>query len=361
MFIKRKFLTNLVPIMSLITAIMSIQACEFREKNYYKGPISNHFDGKKFFNPDEKNDLDFHSGLFSYWKAKKKYEKENGISIWPAEIQKQMQIIPVKKINDGKIHATFVGHSTFLLQFNGLNILTDPVWSERASPFSFMGPKRIIPPAISFEDLPKIDAVVVSHSHYDHMDIDTIKMLIIKHNPKFFVGLGTCHYFNQIKGLKADCYEMDWNTQADLKDIKIHFLPAKHWSKRALIGHNAMLWGAFAIETSMGNIYFAGDTAYGTHFKEAGTRFNKFKLALLPIGAYKPAYLLSKAHISPGEAVQAHIDLKSQHSVAMHFATFKLGLENYDDPVKDLVISMKDKKIEPDDFSVLKIGEEIVV
>ena len=160
----------------------------FSESGYYKGSASDHFDGKRFFNPNSEDP--FKKNFMSYYKAKAKYEAENGKSFWVKDLIEVNNYKPLEKVNNNKISTTFVGHSTFLLQFNNLNILTDPIWSDRASPVSFLGPKRAKKPGIKFEDLPKIDIVLISHSHYDHLDIPTIKKLRDFSNPQIFAGLG---------------------------------------------------------------------------------------------------------------------------------------------------------------------------
>jgi ribonuclease BN (tRNA processing enzyme) len=248
----------------------------FSESGYYKGSVSDHFDGKRFFNPNSEDPLK--KNFMSYYNAKAKYEAENGKSFWVKDLIEVNNYKPLEKVNNDKISTTFVGHSTFLLQFNNLNILTDPIWSNRASPVSFLGPKRAKKPGIKFEDLPKIDIVLISHSHYDHLDIPTIKKLRDFSNPQIFAGLGMCHYLNHVKNLKINCQEMDWNEKIQFnQNLSINFLRAKHWSKRAFWGSNATLWGAFALETNLGNIYFAGDTGYDSHFVEAGQKFKNFK------------------------------------------------------------------------------------
>jgi len=332
----------------------------FNESKYSNQALSDHFNGKNFFNPEEKN-LPKKSSFFSYYLSKLKYQKQYGKPKWLEKNQIIEQSIPLEQVNDKTIHATFIGHSTFLLQLQGLNILTDPIFSERASPFSFMGPKRSVIPGVKFKQLPNIDLVLISHSHYDHLDIPTIVKLQNDYQPKFITGLGNCYYLNNIKKLKLNCTELDWNEGLKIFDkITVNFLPAKHWSKRMMFGRNASLWGAFAIESTLGNIYFAGDTGYNDHFAKAKIKFSNFKLAMLPIGAYKPEDFMLRYHMSPAQAVKAHSDLNSQKSIAMHHSTFQLSSENYHDPVNDLEIAKKEKKIS-DEFVTLEIGKKIII
>ncbi len=332
----------------------------FSESGYYKGIISDHFDGKSFYNPKEKN-IDQKRSFFSYFFNKFKYEKQFGKVKWQDKLISIEQNKPLQKINDKSIHLTYVGHSTFLLQLEGLNILTDPIFSNRASPFTFLGPKRAIITGINFNDLPKIDIVLISHSHYDHMDLPTIVKLQKHSQPKFITGLGNCFFLNKIRKMNLDCVELDWHEKfSSSQNFNIHFLPALHWSKRMMLGRNASLWGAFAIESKIGNIYFAGDTGYDLHFSDAKKQFKQFKLALLPIGAYKPQDFMLKYHLSPSQAVKAHFDLNSKKSIAMHYQTFKLSSENFDDPVIDLENEKKLKKISAD-FITLKVGKKLIL
>lgn len=331
----------------------------FSEVGYYQGPISDHFDGKRFFNPSDSSPHE--KSVFAYFKSKFFYEKEHGKPVWSRAETAITTAIPKAIIDNNSIVATYVGHSTFLLQLEGANILTDPVWSKRASPVSFAGPKRVKNPGIKFEDLPKIDLVLISHSHYDHMDLPTIKLLKNHSNPKFLVGLGNCHYLNQVKSLNLDCQEMDWGDKFNFNEkLVINFLPAKHWSKRAFFGSNVTLWGAFAIESRVGPVYFAGDTGYGEHFKEAAENFGNFTLALLPIGAYKPKDFMSKNHIGPTQAVQAHLELMAKKSIAMHYETFQMASDNFSDPRSDLEIAKKEHDLK-DDFVLLPVAASLVV
>jgi len=346
-------------LLSIVILIASLLIF-FTESGYYKGNASDHFNGKFFFNPNEKND-DLKKNFFSYFFNKFKYEKQFGKTKWQDQLITVEQNKPLPKINDKSLHVTYVGHSTFFLQLEGLNILTDPIFSDRASPFNFLGPKRAIIPGINFNDLPKIDIVLISHSHYDHMDLPSIIKLQKHSQPKFITGLGNCFFLNKIKKFKLDCVELDWHEKySKSSNFNIHFLPAKHWSKRMMFGRNASLWGAFAIESKLGNIYFAGDTGYDLHFSNAKKQFKQFKLALLPIGAYKPEDFMLKYHLSPSQAIKAHIDLNSKKSIAMHYQTFKLSSENFDDPIIDLENEKKIKKIN-NEFTVLGVGKKLIL
>jgi len=355
---KKKLLILLI----FIFALFLILFIFFNESNYYQGEKSDHFNGKNFFNPSDQIDHQKRN-FFSYYLSKIQYQKQHGKTQWPNQIieKNNFQLSSIKNNNNQQFQITYVGHSTFLLQHLGLNILFDPIWSNRASPFSFIGPKRITQPGIKFEDLPKIDLVLISHSHYDHMDLATIKKLHQAFQPKFITGLGNCYYLNTKRKLGLDCQELDWQDKLKInQEFSIHFLPAKHWSKRMFFGRNASLWGAFVLESIHGNVYFAGDTGYDQHFKKAQKQFKKFKIAFLPIGAYKPENFMLKYHISPSQAIQAHLDLNSNLSIAMHYQTFPLSSENFNDPIIDLEKEKLIKEINQE-FITLERGKNKLI
>ena len=348
----------------IIIGLIILSSCIFfTEKNYYHGKVSNHFDGEKFHNLNSEGAKTFSS----YRKSKQEYAKIHGETQWPKQELEVITTLPAQKVDNHQIISTFVGHSTFLIQVAGLNILTDPIWSNRASPLSFAGPKRVKKPGINFADLPKIDVVLISHSHYDHLDLPTVKQLKKHSNPHFFVGLGMCYFLNNLKNLKLNCTELDWDQSFTFnQNLQISFLPAKHWSKRYLFGNNATLWGAFALQAKLNNgqmakIYFAGDTGFDNHFFEAGKQFNGFDLAFLPIGAYKPESFMSKHHTSPQEAVLAMQQLQAKQAVAMHFETFPMASDNFFDPAFDLKQALKQQNINEKQFLTLQPGQQLIL
>ncbi len=296
-----------------------------------KMKTTNHFDGERFFFPPnplkEKSLLDLVN-----WKLKAQKKQ------WPKWIEIEQSKIKSPSVTGDIAHVTFINHSTFLIQMNGINILTDPIYSERTSPVSFAGPKRVKKPGVAFYDLPKIDAVVISHNHYDHFDVDTLEKLAKRDAPKIFLGLGNSYYLK--KEAKKLAVEMDWYDSEVVGDVKIHFLPARHWNKRGLFDFNKTLWGAYAFE-GVKKVYFAGDTGYDYHFKDASKRFGAFDLSLIPIGAYEPRWFMKWAHVNPEEAVLAHKDLKSKKSIGMHFGTFQLTDEGYEEPALHLKQALK--------------------
>lgn len=263
---------------------------------------------------------------------------------------------PEEKIEKG-IKFTFVNHTTFLIQFNGINILTDPIWSERTSPFQWIGPKRQAKPGIKFEDLPHIDFILISHNHYDHLDVGTLKQLDQKFSPQIIVGLGVGAFLKK-EGIKQ-VKEMDWWGKVDFGKFTLHSVPAQHFSGRGTLDRNKTLWCGFVLETKEGSIYFAGDTGFGVFLEIIKERFPKLDLALLPIGAYKPSWFMSPIHISPKEAVQIHKMLNIRKSIATHFGTFALADEGWNEPIKDLKSALETDTLTQEDFIALTNGESL--
>lgn len=262
-----------------------------------------------------------------------------------------------QRVDQGELSITFVNHSTLLVQVDGLNILTDPIWSERCSPFPWLGPKRVIPPGIAFSDLPPIDIVLVTHNHYDHMDVPTLQLLEQKHRPLFFVPKGNARYLRK-KGLRQ-VEEMDWWEDAQpLPGLTLSFVPAQHFTRRSLFDRNKTLWGGFVIQGRSKPIYFAGDTAYGPHFQQIRQEFGPFRVACLPIGAYLPRWFMSSVHMGPEEAVQAHRDLEAEVSIPIHFGTFQLSDEDLLQPVEELRHLLSQQSLPEQSFLVLHPGEE---
>jgi L-ascorbate metabolism protein UlaG (beta-lactamase superfamily) len=244
---------------------------------------------------------------------------------------------PPRRVAGSKLRVTFINHATTLVQLAGLNILTDPIYSKRASPLSWIGPARHRPPGIRFADLPPIDIVVISHNHYDHMDLPTLKRLARAFRPRFFVGLGNAPTLR--KAGISRVTELDWwQSVVVRKGVRLHAVPAQHFSQRGLCDGNQTQWAGFVVESKRaGNVYFAGDTGFGPHFRRLGKRFAPLRLALLPIGAYRPRWFMKGVHLDPREAVRAHMFLGARHSVAIHFGTFALA----DDGELEPVITLK--------------------
>jgi L-ascorbate metabolism protein UlaG (beta-lactamase superfamily) len=314
-------------------------------------PKSDHYDGKHFFNQDKSVDLKtgFKNVLKWYLKDKK--------HPWPKVVENTFKANLNNDVKANEAAITFINHATLLVQLDQLNILTDPVFSKRVSPVSWMGPKRIREPGLKLEELPKIDVVTISHNHYDHMDLASIKKLHGLFEPLFIVPLANAKFLHKI-GIKK-VIELDWWENCLVKDCLITLVPAQHWSGRTLRDRYQSLWGGFVYSCQDIKIYFAGDTGYNNHFKEIYQRFGAMDISLLPIGAYEPRWFMQAQHINPEEAVLAHIELNSKVSIGMHFGTFALANEGLEHPVQDLNISLEKYQLTEKDFLVLDHGETL--
>ncbi|HAY22122.1 MAG TPA: MBL fold metallo-hydrolase [Desulfobacterales bacterium] len=255
------------------------------------------------------------------------------------------------------IQITWIGHSTFLIQVAGLNLLTDPIFSERASPVSFAGSRRQAPLPLRLEDLPPIQATVISHNHYDHLDRPTVTRL--GGGVRFFVPLGLAEWFREAN--LPQVTELDWWQSAEFGPIRFHCVPAQHFSMRTPFDAYEVLWAGWVLSTPVGKIYFAGDTGYSPDFQEIGRRFGPMRLALIPIGGYMPRWFMRPVHIDPEEAVRVHQDVRSQQSIGMHWGTFKLTDEPQAEPPILLRQELQKVNIPPDKFIVLRFGETLVL
>lgn len=278
---------------------------------------------------------------------------------WPVHtLRAEVARLP-DEVREGEIAITFVNHSTVLIQLPGLNILTDPVWSERIGPVPGLGPRRAVEPGIAFEELPSIDVVLVSHNHYDHMDVPTLRRLEREHHPRFLVPLGDEDYLKR-RSLGAVA-ELDWWESVVISGAEFVFAPAVHNSARGLWTEGDSLWGSFVIRRKQANIYFAGDTAYGDHFYRIRERFGDFDVALLPIGAYLPRDMTAPFHMTPADAVKAHQDLRADTSIAIHYGAFRMTSESYHQPVTDLMKALLEVPQLSGSFEALPEGRTTLV
>lgn len=264
--------------------------------------------------------------------------------------------------NPGSSNLTWIGHSTFLAQLDGLNILTDPHFSDRASPVSFAGPKRLTPPGLALDQLPEIDCVLISHNHYDHLDLQSVRQISFRqesHPPKFFVPLGLKKWF--AKHSIANVTELDWWQNFEYQGWQIHSVPAQHFSGRTLFDRNQTLWCGWLLENGQYKFYFAGDSGYFSGFREIGQQFGPIDLSLIPIGAYEPRWFMRPVHVNPEEAVQIHLDVRSEFSVGMHWGAFCLTDEDMDEPPRLLKQACTNMGISSKQFTVMQHGQTMAI
>ena len=254
---------------------------------------------------------------------------------------------------------TWIGHATALVQLDGVNFLTDPHFSERASPVQILGPKRWQAPGVRVEDLPHIDVVLLSHNHYDHLDAGSVARLRRQRGgpPLFLVPLGLDRWMSGA-GVKR-VRKMDWWDRTEVNGATVTFVPSQHWSRRTLADTNTTLWGGYVVQADSQSFYFAGDTGYGPDFKEIGARFGGFDLSLLPIGAYEPRWFMKAAHVNPEEAVRIHREVRSRRTVAIHWGTFSLTDEPLDRPLDDLAAARARHRLALGEFVTLRHGETL--
>lgn len=305
-----------------------------------KYPLSDHYNGDTFFNPGNHE-------IKSLWQVLK-WKLTTEASPWPATVPNRKY--PFATFSpDQRAKITFINHATFLLQFEDLTVLTDPIFAKRASPVSFAGPKRVREPGLRLEELPAVDVVIISHNHYDHLSLESLKHIDEKFHPLFLVPLGDEELLKKA-GIQ-NVREMDWWQEQRVKEHTITFLPAQHWSARGLFDKCKSLWGSYFISGKDFKTYFAGDTGYSDHFKRIRERLGGPDVALLPIGAYEPRWFMKFSHMNPEDAVVAHSDLAAKLSIGMHFGTFQLTDEGIDDPVEAL------KRVAAENFIILDQGE----
>lgn len=305
-----------------------------------------HFDGKRFYNPNAPQARGFLDLL--RWKLTSRPEPS---ARWVSDVEESK---PPLGVEDNELRVTFINHSTVLLQQSGWHILTDPIWSERASPFRSIGPRRHRKPGVRWEDLPRIDLVLLSHNHYDHLDLAILHRLAEHRECRFVVPRGLARFLQSHHIESVD--EMDWGESLSFAGKIVHNVPAVHFSARGMFDRNRTLWCGYVLEAAGRVIYFAGDTGFGDHFSQIRERFGAPRLALLPIGAYEPRWFMSPVHMNPEEAVRAHEILGAQTSIAIHHGTFQLGDEGIDTPKARLLACAPG-----DSFLVLNNGQSVAL
>jgi L-ascorbate metabolism protein UlaG (beta-lactamase superfamily) len=311
-----------------------------------KNPKSDHFDGRRFLNPTGAAGQPLSSIPRMLLEPR---------TPWPARVDEPPQRPPGL---DGAVGVvTFIGHSTFLIQTAAANILTDPMYSRRAGPLNVLGPRRVRQPAVRFGDLPPISTVLLSHNHYDHCDLRTLRMLAERFDPVVVTPLGNGDLVRSAGIRRVE--ELDWWQEAKTSTLPIALTPAQHFSARTPLDRNRALWGGFLLAPAGARIFFAGDTAYAPFFRDVRQRLGPIDLALLPIGAYEPRWFMQPIHMNPAEAVQAHLDLEASESVGMHFGTFPMTTEGIEEPLRALEDARRAGNIPASRFRTLGFGESM--
>jgi L-ascorbate metabolism protein UlaG (beta-lactamase superfamily) len=330
-------------------------ALRSRSNPYYKGPVSDHFDGLRFHSPGRfaepgKSPLDL-----------LRWNLGGGKVAWPKANPSPFTDKPPARVENG-LRITLIGHASFLIQTAGRNLLIDPVYSRRASPVRFAGPLRVNPPGIAFEDLPVIDAVLITHNHYDHLDVDTLVRLHRRDRPRIILPLGNDTILTAADPILAGADARDWGETVRIGDtISITLEPTLHWSARGLSDRFMALWASFVIDTPNGRIFACGDTGYDPNsiYPQLGNRYKGFRVALLPIGAYEPRWFMKTQHMNPEEAVQVFKELQAEQAIGHHWGTFNLTNEGVDEPVTALAAALKAEGIEADRFRAFQPGQTL--
>ena len=307
---------------------------------------SDHFDGRRFFNPTGANGQPTRMIPRMLLTPRTR---------WPREVPVEPRRPTIPGPDD--VVVTFIGHAAFLVQVAGANVLLDPMYAERASPVSFAGPRRVRAPGVRFDDLPAISCVLLSHNHYDHCDLGTLRALDRRFGMPVVTPLGNGTLLRSAGIGRVE--ELDWWQGASAAPLAVTLTPAQHFSSRNMFDRNHALWGGFLIEAAGRRILFAGDSGYGPHFREIAARLAPIDLALLPIGAYEPRWFMKDIHMNPAEAVQAHVDLAARRSVAMHWGTFQLTPEGIDEPPRELARVLREREVPGDRFRTVEVGEAI--
>jgi L-ascorbate metabolism protein UlaG (beta-lactamase superfamily) len=319
----------------------------------YSGPISDHFDGRQFFDPDGVPPKSLRQVL--RWQ----FGRDRQRKTWPKWAPSPHADTPPARVDGEQVRLSFIGHASWLIQTSGLNILVDPVWSVRASPLGWAGPKRRNDPGIEFDLLPAIDVVLVSHGHYDHLDIATLSRLAARFSPRMITPLGNDIAMRRAAP-KSGVETFDWHERVELsKRVTVTLVPTRHWTARGLFDRNKALWASFVLATPAGKIYIVCDSGYGDggHFRRVAQAHGPLRLAILPIGAYEPRWFMRDQHMDPSDAVKALADCGAEQALAHHHGTFQLTDESIDAPLTALHAALDEANIPRERFVALKPGQ----
>jgi len=323
----------------------------------YSGPVSDHFDGLHFYDPDGSPPKSL--GQLLRWQ----FGPDRQRQAWPVWAPSPYADTPPPRVTGAKVRLSFVGHASWLIQTSGLNILIDPVWSARVSPVGWAGPRRHNHPGIAFEALPRIDIALVSHGHYDHLDLATLSKLAANFAPRVITPLGndvTMRSAND--AIKAEAF--DWHQRVELGGgVAVTLVPARHWSARGLFDRNKTLWASFVMETPAGKIYIVCDSGYGDgkHFRRVAETHGPLRLAILPIGAYEPRWFMKDQHMNPSDAVKALADCGAAQALAHHHGTFQLTDEAIDAPLIALEAALDEANTPREKFAAPKPGQVVEI
>jgi L-ascorbate metabolism protein UlaG (beta-lactamase superfamily) len=350
---RRNFLT----VLAGLAAASGLSAFWAYPMKTYSRPVSDHFDGMRFFDPDGAPPKSLREVL--RWQ----FDPARQRQAWPEWAPSPHADTPPARVSGDKVRLSFVGHASWLIQTSGLNILIDPVWSVRASPLSWAGPKRHNDPGIAFDALPTVDIALVSHGHYDHLDIATLSKLAAKFSPRVITPLGNDVTMRGADtAIKAEAF--DWHDRVELGGgVAVTLVPTRHWSARGLLDRNKALWASFVLETAAGKIYIVCDSGYGEgrHFRSVAAAHGPLRLAILPIGAYEPRWFMKDQHMNPQDAVKALADCGAAQALAHHHGTFQLTDEAIDAPAMALAAALDEAEIPREKFVALKPGQVVEI
>lgn len=341
--------------LAVVVALLALAnglAPRLLDRIYYRGPKSDHFDGERFHNPGERRPAEAGrpGSPFRILRFILGMDRDP----WPKSVP-VTPTVPPARVEGEAMRVTWIGHATVLVQSQGLNILTDPLWSDRASPFSFMGPKRVRAPGVAFDDLPAIDLVLLSHNHYDHLDRATLRRLWARDRPMIVTPLGN---ESILKGDGIPAVAADWGEQVPVAPgVEVIVERVQHWGSRTGADRNRALWSGFTLLLPGGNLFFAGDTAMGDgSWIEEAAAHGPHRLALIPIGAYRPRDLMRASHVDPLEAATIFARLGAAWGLAVHWGTFRLSAEAIDAPVEALAAELAEAGLAPGRFRAIEAG-----